>query len=60
MCEYCSDKTPLVIADFDLGRKLEVSIEKVGKLCVWLNHDDLYHEEYIDIDYCPKCGRELK
>lgn len=60
MCKYCDGELLLAKKDFDLGRKLEISIDDGSELCIWIDHNDLYHEEYIPINYCPMCGRKLK
>ncbi len=60
-CRYCDDGEKLPLDDFatDCWLAAEARIEGVkdGTPVIWVLADDL--SVYVEITYCPRCGRKL-
>lgn len=58
MCKYCEVKDESQLDIFDSP---EFNVAMDGKLMRVQYEESFYRDRvYIEIDYCPKCGRKLE
>lgn len=56
MCDYCEKGAPIL----QRGSR-KVKIEKGNHLKMWWRtQNGKWHMEWEPINFCPKCGRDLK
>ena len=58
MCKYCEKSKSLEIKD--AYGDLDLRIEEIYVEDKHLGIDTISHRNYIDINYCPMCGRKLE
>lgn len=59
-CEYCDKKERKMIYEDGGFDRFEVEINEENKLDIDYSIEDYIGRKYIDIKYCPMCGRNLK
>lgn len=57
MCKYCGEEPEPIIKSDDLTVHVDAFL---GKLYVNHYNGQMWECERVDINHCPKCGRDLR
>ena len=58
MCEYCEGERPLAMDAVSSNKRVNCFVIIDG--CLRTANDYTVHGQRLPLDFCPKCGRDLR